>query len=90
MKKGRVVVFVLIGLLFLVQLLDAAWAASQAGETAMRPEMLAAQVLVLLLPIRGVGKNGEKIYSAMLYRVISGPGGRKVQFYPKNFKPLDQ
>ncbi len=83
MKNKKFILLSLLAVLFGIGL-----AATAAG--AVRPDMLIALIVVLLIPIRSVGKQGEKVYSAMLYRIISGPGGREVQLYPKNFEPLER
>ena len=86
-STGRKVVFGVIFLLFTVEIL--AMVAGHAGEP-IRPDLLLAQLLVLFLPIRSTRPDGTRLYSAMVYRVISAPaaGGRrerKMQLYPKNF-----
>ena len=86
---GRKIIFGAIVLLYgssLLGTLSGHW-----GEP-LRPELLAAQVLLLVLPIRTVRPGGIRLYSAMLYRVVSvpkedGTRRRQVQFYPKNFEP---
>lgn len=86
---GRKIVFGIIIFWFSIQVFFLA--AGHARER-IRPDLLAAQVLVLVLPVRSVRPDETRLYSAMLYRVVSVPtdGGkrkREVQFYPKNFEP---
>lgn len=86
---GRKVVFGFIIFWYAIQVL--LLAAGHPKER-IRPDLLAAQVLILVLPVRSVRPDGTRLYSAMLYRVASIPAQagkrvRKVQFYPKNFEP---
>lgn len=86
---GRKIVFGIIIFWFAIQVFFPA--AGYGGET-IRPDLMVAQLLVLMIPVRSVRPDGTKLYSAMLYRVVSSPideGKRKceVQFYPKNFEP---
>lgn len=88
-EMGRKVIFGAIVLFYGLSLLGTL--AGHRGEP-LRPELLAAQVLLLVLPIRTVRPGGTRLYSAMLYRVVSiqkedGTRQRLVQFYPKNFEP---
>ena len=88
---GRKIVFGVIILLFSIELLSLAM--GHIGEP-IRIDMALAQLLVLIIPIRSARPNGTRLYSAMLYRVVSvqaddGKRQRKVQLYPKNFKPWD-
>jgi len=86
---GRKVVFGVIIFLYVIEVL--ALAAGHGGEV-IRPDLAAAQLLALVLPIRSLRPDGTKLYSAMVYRVASIPGEhgrrvRRVQFYPRNFEP---
>lgn len=88
---GRKIVFGVIIFIYVVEVL--VMVPGHMGES-IRSDLLLAQLLVLLLPIRSTRPDGTRLYSAMLYRVISVPasgGGRerKMQLYPKNFAPWD-
>ena len=88
---GRKIVFGVIILLFTVELLG--MAAGHMGEP-IRADLALAQLLVLVLPVRSVRPDGTRLYSAMLYRVISAPGEagkrkRNIQVYHKNFTPWE-
>lgn len=90
-STGRKVVFGIIFLLFTVEILTMVM--GHAGEP-IRPDLLLAQLLVLFLPIRSIRPDGTRLYSAMVYRVISVPAEdgrreRKMQLYPKNFAPWE-
>lgn len=90
-STGRKVVFGIIFLLFTVEILTMVM--GHAGEP-IRPDLLLGQLLVLFLPIRSIRPDGIRLYSAMVYRVVSVPAEdgrreRKMQLYPKNFAPWE-
>lgn len=89
---GRKIVFGVIILLFGIELFGLAM--GHIGEP-IRLDLVLAQLLVLIIPVRSVRPNGVRLHSAMLYRVVStvadnGKRERKVQLYPRNFEPWDQ
>ena len=88
---GRKIVFWIIILLFGIEIFGLAM--GHIGEP-IRLDLALAQLLVLIIPVRSVRPNGVRLYSAMLYRVVSavaddGRRERIVQFYPRNFEPWD-
>lgn len=89
---ARKIVFGVIIFLFVIRTILSA--AGHAGEP-VRLDLALAQLLVLIIPVRSVRPDGTRLYSAMLYRMISiqtdsGKRERKVQFYPKNFEPWEK
>jgi len=90
MKMSRIVVLTVIAL-FLGFALVAKALESKGG---LMPGHVAGLLLLLIIPVRSTRQDGIRLYSALLYRVVSRPGQgngprvRTVQFYPKNFTPF--
>ena len=90
MKMSRIVVLTVIAL-FLGFALVAKTLESKGG---LMPGHVAGLLLLLMIPVRTTRGDGIRLYSALLYRVVSHPekeSGRRVrtvQFYPKNFTPF--
>lgn len=93
MSKGRKAVFGTIALFLLITVGKSV--APLAMGAPLRLDVLLPAMLVFILPIRSVRPDGVRLYSALIYRVISRPAeerGRErvVQWWPNNFKPLDE
>ena len=90
MKASRVVVLTVIALVLGFALV----AKALESKGGLMPGHVAGLLLLLMIPVRTTRGDGIRLYSALLYRVVSRPeqeGGRRVrtvQFYPKNFTPF--
>lgn len=90
MKASRIVVLTVIALVLGFVLV----ARALESKGGLMPGHVAGLLLLLMIPVRTTRGDGIRLYSALLYRVVSRPeqeGGRRVrtvQFYPKNFTPF--
>ena len=92
MKTGRKAVLGTIGLFILVTVGKSVAALAMGAR--VRLDVVLPATLVFVLPIRSTRPDGVRLYSALLYRVVSRPteeGKRErvVQWWPKNIQPLD-